>query len=218
MNRAIVPVLSAALLVVGLAGCSSADGADSRGGPGSGSAANPSDTGSTAALSAKERDELVFTREEEKLARDVYAALERHDGAFANIGQSEQTHMDAVGVLLTRYGVADPAAGRGPGEFSDRRLAELYVSLVATGQGSRLDALRVGVEIEELDIHDIEGAKVGLGHSDVAATYENLLRGSRNHLRSFYGKLLVAGGSYTPRHLDAAAFRAIVESPTERGP
>ncbi len=218
MKRWMVSVLAAALLTMGLAACSSADGGDGRDGQGSGAGAGQPAAGEGTPLTDKERAELVFTREEEKLARDVYAALSAHDGAFVNIGQSEQTHMDAIGVLLSRYGVADPAAGRGAGEFSDRRLADLYAALVAAGRGSRLEALRVGVEIEELDIHDIEQAKVGLGHSDITATYDNLLRGSRNHLRSFYGKLVASGGTYTARHLDAASFRAIVESPTERGP
>jgi hypothetical protein len=173
---------------------------------------------SQGSLSAAEREGLAFTREEEKLARDVYAALEHHDPSFINIGASEQTHMDAVATLLTRYGVADPAAGMGAGEFTNPDLQALYDALVERGAPSRLDALAVGVEIEELDIHDIEALKQTATHQDILKTYDNLTRGSRNHLRTYYGKLVAAGGTYEPKHLDVAEFMAIVESPKEKGP
>ena len=169
-------------------------------------------------LSEAERDGLVFTREEEKLARDVYDALDRHDPSFVNVGASEQTHMDAIKTLLDRYDVADPAAGRAVGEFSSPKLKGLHDALVAGGSPSREAALAVGVEIEELDIADIEAARRVVTHDDVLTTYDNLTRGSRNHLRTFHGKLVAAGATYTPKHLDAATFRAIVESPAERGP
>lgn len=170
------------------------------------------------ALSTAERDGLVFTREEEKLARDVYAALAGHDAAFVNIGKSEQSHMDAVATLLARYGVADPAAGTAQGQFTNATLQALHDQLVASGTPSRVAALAVGVEIEELDIKDIEALKTTTSHADIIATYDNLTRGSRNHLRSFYGKLVAAGGSYTPKHLDLATFDAIARSEMERGP
>lgn len=169
-------------------------------------------------LSAAEQDGLAFTREEEKLARDVYDALDARDTTFVKIGQSEQTHMDAIGVLLTRYGVADPAAGKGVGEFTNPALQALYDALVARGTPSLQAALTVGVEIEELDIRDIEKARPAVAHTDVLTTYDNLTRGSRNHLRTFYGQLVAAGGSYTPKYLDPAVFQAIVDSPIERGP
>lgn len=40
-------------------------------------------------LSSTESDGLVFTREEEKLARDVYATLEQYDSSFSNIRKSK---------------------------------------------------------------------------------------------------------------------------------
>lgn len=186
-------------LVVVFAGCGAAGGADQ------------------GSLSTAEQDGLAFTREEEKLARDVYDALDARDATFVNIKQSEQTHMDAIGVLLTRYGLADPAAGKGVGEFTNPQLRALHDALVAQGAPSLLAALAVGVEIEELDIHDIETARLTVAHADVLATYDNLTRGSRNHLRTFYGKLVASGGSYSPKHLDESTFQAIVGSPMERG-
>ncbi len=55
------------------------------------------------------------------------------------------------------------------------------------------------------------------GHSDVAGTYAQLTRGSRNHLRAFHGRITGAGASYTPVHLDQAAYDAIVTSAKETG-
>ena len=169
-------------------------------------------------LSAAETQSLTFTREEEKLARDVYQALESKDGAFTNIKSSEQTHMDAILTLLSRYGVSDPAAGKAVGAFTDQTLQKLHDDLVAQGNPSSLAALQVGVAIEELDIRDIEAARKSVTHTDVLNTFDNLTRGSRNHLRSFYGRVKALGGTYTPQYLDAATFQAIVDGPMETGP
>ncbi len=198
------------LVVVG--GCNAegaGDGAANGSGDGSGEGQGD--------LSTAEREGVAFVREEEKLARDVYAALEEHDDAFATIGDSEQSHMDAVEKLLERYDVADPAAGKEPGHFTNPVLQSLHDALVERGSPSRTAALAVGVEIEELDIADIEDLKEDVTHQDILQTYDNLTRGSRNHLRSFYGKLIDAGGTYEVKHLDQATFDAIVTSPVETG-
>lgn len=202
--NAVLCPLAAALLI----GCGSGDGGTS------GSAA----AGGQEVLSTAEYDGLVFTREEEKLARDAYTVLQAQDPSFSNIRASEQTHMDAIEMLLVRYAIPDPTAGKTAGEFTNSALQALYDALVARGLRSRVEALSVGVEIEELDIHDIESASEAVSRDDILDTYDNLTRGSRNHLRTFYNKLLAAGGSYTPRHLDAATFQAIVTSVAERGP
>lgn len=173
--------------------------------------------GSSEPLSASETQSLTFTREEEKLARDVYIALESNDATFSNIKNSEQTHMDAILTLLSRYGVPDPAAEKANGVFQNATLQKLHDELVAQGASSPLAALKVGVAIEELDIRDIEAAKASVSHGDITTTYDNLTRGSRNHLRSFYGKVKALGGAYTPQYLDAGTFQAIVDSPMETG-
>ena len=171
----------------------------------------------TEALSTSEAQSLAFTREEEKLARDVYVALEAKDPMFSNISSSEQTHMDAVFTLLSRYGLPDPASGKAGGEFEDATLQKLHDDLVARGSPSTLAALQVGVAIEELDVRDIEAARKSVTHGDILTTYDNLTRGSRNHLRSFYGKVKALGGSYAPQYLDASSFQQIVDSPMETG-
>jgi hypothetical protein len=64
------------------------------------------------ALSAAETSALIYVREEEKLAHDVYVTLYTQWGlpVFQNISRSEQTHTDAIKDLLDRYGLPDPAA------------------------------------------------------------------------------------------------------------
>lgn len=206
--------LGVVVLGLSLAGCGGGSGAGGEGGAGAMASAGAE---SSTPASTREREVLAFVREEEKLARDVYGALLSLDPVFTNIQRSEQTHMDAVLVLLERLAIPDPAAGAPPGAFQDARLQGLYDELVARGAASHLAALAVGVEIEELDIHDIEGMRAATTRTDVLTTLDNLTRGSRNHLRSFHARLTSLGGSYTPRHLDAAEFEAIVGSEMETG-
>ena len=102
-------------------------------------------------LNDAEKASLLFMREEEKLARDVYNALYAVWGqpTFQNIAASEQAHMDEVKLLLDRYGLTDPALD--PGKFTDANLQALYDQLVAQGSVSLADALKVGAAIEEID-------------------------------------------------------------------
>ena len=107
----------------------------------------------TSELSDDEIDGLLYMREEEKLAHDVYQVLYEKWGLtiFDNIATSEQRHTDAIKTLLDSYGLTDPAAGRDVGEFSDPALQALYDQLVEQGSQSLEDALLVGASIEEID-------------------------------------------------------------------
>jgi len=171
----------------------------------------------TSELSPSEAAGLRFTREEEKLARDVYGVMVASGPIFDNIGASEQKHFDAVGGLLVTYELDDPSAGLGPGVFQDPVLATLYAELVARGQPGGVAALQVGCAIEELDIRDLELALTEVTHADIAEVYESLVLGSRNHLRAFYSNVTAAGATYVPVYLDQATFDAIVTSPKEQG-
>lgn len=164
--------------------------------------------------------DLVFLREEEKMAHDVYVTLGQRWTlpVFANIQESEQRHMDAVLLLLESAKVADPAEGKGVGEFTNPELASLYAAFVAQGSASQLDALLAGATIEDYDLADLARSASAATDPVVLTVYANLAKGSRNHLRSFVRQIGVAGGSYEPQFLDAAAYQAIVSSPMERGP
>ena len=107
------------------------------------------------ALTAAEKEWMAFMREEEKVARDVYLVLGDLWGAkvFANIAVSEQRHMDSIKALLAKYGLPDPAAGKAVGEFTNPDLQAMYNQLVEQSSLSLVDALEVGVLIEETDIY-----------------------------------------------------------------
>jgi len=95
---------------------------------------------------------LLYMYEEEKMARDVYTALDAqwNQPTFQNIAASEQMHMDAIKTLLVRYGITVPMTEAGV--FNDATLQSLYNSLVSTGKKSISDALKAGATIEEVDI------------------------------------------------------------------
>ena len=172
----------------------------------------------TETLSAAEQSSLVYMREEEKLAGDVYARLGATWGLkiFTNISTSESTHTEAVRQLLLRYNVTDPAANLGAGLYTNATLQGLYTQLVAAGSVSLIEALKVGAAIEELDMLDINTHLKTVDNQDIKVVYDNLLKGSRNHLRSFYKTLLQQGGTYNAQYLAQAEFDAIVNSAMEK--
>lgn len=139
-------------------------------------------------LSPEEAAALLFMREEEKLARDVYTQLYALWGqpVFQNIAASEQAHMDEIKVLLDRYGLADPALD--PGQFTDPNLQALYDQLMAQGSLSVTDALNVGVLIEQTDIADLQVRLAQTDNADIQLVYTNLMNGSYNHLAAFSGE------------------------------
>lgn len=138
-------------------------------------------------LTEEEARELVFMREEEKLARDVYQHLNAKWNLriFANIARSEQRHFESVGAAIARYGIADPAAGTAPGVFVSEKLTALYNELIAKGELSIKDALEVGVLIEKVDIADLEQALKDTLKTDLKQLYGNLLTASLNHQEAF---------------------------------
>lgn len=150
-------------------------------------AALPARAQTTLPLTPDEVTWLKFMREEEKLARDVYRALYEkwNIRVFDNISRSESRHFAAVGVLLSRYEIADPADGLGPGVYSNPELTTLHTGLLQKGLLSLKDALEVGVLIEKHDIDDLEAALAKTERSDIKTVYANLLAGSLNHLESF---------------------------------
>ena len=143
-------------------------------------------------LSIEEEGTLLWMREEEKVARDVYIAMyelyKNNDlyqaKIFARIAASEQKHCDAIAKKLARYGIEDPTPTE-IGVFSIPELQTMYDTLKTQGEGSYLEALKVGVTIEEEDIEDLEAAIEETDAVPLEITYVHLLNGSENHLASF---------------------------------
>ena len=170
-------------------------------------------------LSDLEKQGILYMREEEKLARDVYLQLYDKWGvtSFNNISRSEQTHTDAMKSLIDRYNLDDPAEGRGLGEFTNKELQQLHDDLIKQGSQSEIDALKVGAAIEEIDILDIEMYIAQTDKSDIKLVYENLLKGSRNHLRSFVSVMQKRGIVYQPQYMTTEQYNEIVGSAIEKG-
>jgi hypothetical protein len=165
-------------------------------------------------LSADEAAALLFMREEEKLARDVYNALYATWGqqTFTNIASSEQMHMDEIKVLLDRYALTDSALAEA-GQFTNPELQALYTQLVAQGNLSLADALKVGAAIEEIDIRDLQTRMAQTDNADIQQAYTNLMNGSYSHLKAFTGTLLTqTGETYVPQYLTAEQYQTIISS------
>jgi hypothetical protein len=143
-------------------------------------------TPTVSALTPAEANAILFMKQEEKLARDVYKALHAQWGAaiFANIADSEQNHMNAIDGLIARYRLKDttPAVD---GEFTYEELQDLYQALIEKGGKSLTDALEVGVLIEVTDIEDLEAAIRTVKDRPIKNVFGNLLNGSYNHLAAF---------------------------------
>ena len=162
-------------------------------------------------LTDEEIASLQFMIEEEKMARDVYLEMNDLYGlkVFANISASEQRHMDAVLFLIDGYNVVNPASDE-RGVFVNETLAQLYTDLIAQGELSLEDALKVGALIEETDIVDLNSWLEKVENPNVEIVYASLLKGSTNHLRAFVRNLASLGIIYEPQVLDVDSYNAII--------
>lgn len=169
--------------------------------------------------STAEAQSLTFMRQEEQLAHDVYSvsATQYPQQIFVNIAAAETTHAAAVKLLLDRYQLPDPLAGLGSGQYLNSTIQALYTQFVAASAVNLVEALKVGVQIEELDIRDLTQQLTLVDNPDIVLVYQNLMQGSRNHLRSFMKVLTQQGGTYVPQYLSQTDFDAIVNSPMEAG-
>jgi hypothetical protein len=147
----------------------------------------PSAQAATPKITAAQKAQLIYIIQEEKLARDVYAALaaKGYSQKFGNITSSEQTHMNLVAGLLKTYGIANPTTGLKAGVFKDKTLTALYAKIMSTATKSSADAIAAGVLIEKTDIADIEKMLKLYTQADIKSVLNSLLSGSKNHLAAF---------------------------------
>ncbi|NPB08686.1 MAG: DUF2202 domain-containing protein [Aquificae bacterium] len=169
-------------------------------------------------LNPQEVESILFVREEEKLARDVYGELNNLYAAdtsvFGNIEPSEQTHMDMVEILIEKYSLEDPVAATGDqrGVFLNQEIQELYSTLVNCGLQGLKQALYVGAYIEELDIIDLSLRKSQSDNQDIGYVLSFLRAGSYKHLRAFSSAIENLGENYSPQILCEEDFQRIVSA------
>jgi len=169
-------------------------------------------------FSETELDILLHMKEEEKLARDVYTALYEKWGIriFSNISRAEYNHMNAVIMLLQNYGEEYTWEGE-PGKFSNSAFQELYGQLTAKGFESLEEAYKTGALIEDMDIKDLKESIDKVANENIKMVFENLLKGSRNHLRAFNRQIVKIGLTYSPVYITQEEFDQIINSPNETG-
>lgn len=170
-------------------------------------------------LTEKEKIDLIKMREEEKLAYDVYTTLYKKWGIniFRNIAASEKTHTDSIRYLIERYKLTDPVKEELVGVYSDDEFKKLFNELTAKGNESLVSALTIGATIEDLDIKDLQDSLNNTDNQDIINIYQNLSRGSRNHMRAFTKQLTKQGVSYQANYLTQKEVDDIINSPQEKG-
>ena len=171
-------------------------------------------------LFAFEETAVLYMWEEEKLARDVYLALAEtwQLPIFSNIALAEQKHMNLVWKLIETYGIVHSFTEDTPGVFPEGSpVTQLYIDFVARGAVSLVEALPVGVEIEDMDLYDLYEILEATENDHLELVFHNLAKGSRNHLRAFMRALEAQGGTYVPGpYLDVDTFNAILATDMER--
>ena len=170
------------------------------------------DGAALAALTAREKDGLLFIWEEEKAARDLYNGLYEKNNMtiFLDLVRSESSHMDQARSVMEKHGLDVPPDE--PGRFQNQTLQEIHDQLLAEGLQSDQDALTVAAVFEEISIVDLEKELSASQAEDVRTVYEGLLAGSRKHLRSYVSDLKDQGIEYQPRYLEGREFQKIVKS------
>ena len=176
-------------------------------------------------ITEAEAAHVLYMRQEEKLARDVYIALDGEylSAVFGNIAVSEQRHMDAIGRIIAAQGLDDPIADDALGVYAE--MAEddedvfgvLFTDMTEQGNTSYVEALKVGAYIEELDILDLLATLEDVENEYVARVFENLLRGSRNHLRAFVTALEGEGQTYASQLMTQEQYDGVFSGTVERG-
>ena len=167
-------------------------------------------------LTEADKDALLFMLEEEKLARDTYTLL--YDlwniNQFANIGNSEQSHMDAVINLLDAYMVDYSILPQG--EFLNSELQALYDQFALDGSLNTGNAFQIGATIEDLDIVDLQEYIDVTTNTTLIDVFSGLQCGSRNHLRSFINSIENNGNTYTPQFLSQEEYDSIINGEHEQ--
>ena len=138
-------------------------------------------------LTTTQKAQLKFLVEEEKMARDIYnfLATKVTTRKFSNIARSEQTHMNYIASLLTKYKQVKPTTGKAAGVFVNKDIQALYNTLTAEGAAGLLQAYGVGVKVEEVDIASLKELLAKAMPADVKAALDLLLAASYNHLEAF---------------------------------
>jgi hypothetical protein len=148
----------------------------------------PSDT---TPLTNTETAWVLFMREEEQLAHDVYSRYTEKYlvSVFSTIAGSETIHVAEVQMLMDRYRLVDHRIGNASAGYSDPLIRSLYTTFTAKGDVSQTAALEAGLAIEERDIADLDLGLANTTRADIIRVYYDLRRGSEDHKSAFLRQL-----------------------------
>ncbi len=174
-------------------------------------------TDNSPVLTQEEIQGLLKMREEEKMAHEVYSFMyEKWDFiVFKNIAESELRHTNSIKYILAFYNIDDPYK-EGVGNYTNPEFTKLYRDLVNESSKSFEKALETGAKIEDLDIADLNELMSTTKNTRILQMYENLVRGSRNHIRTLVNQLQMRGIQYTPKFLIQNKYDAIISSNMEK--
>ena len=145
---------------------------------------------------------LAYMWNEEKLAKDIYLALNEltPHRTLENIAtRSEVRHEAAVEDLVQKYDInitnlenyeirysEEELRALAPGQYAVPEIQELYDALYAKGSQSLQDALEVGCMVEVTDVDDLDKyIEIAAGREDLIETFDFLRSGSYNHYWAF---------------------------------
>lgn len=164
-------------------------------------------------ISDSEKSTILRMREEEKMTRDFYLAMNEkwNQKIFANIAENESYHMSQILLLIEKYKLNDPVAQTGDerGVYIDSSLQLEYNELIAAGNVSLKAALKAGAKMEEKDIVEIRNGIASTTSKEIAGTYKYLLQYSANHLNALVQNLEKQGVTYQPEFLDKTDYNNI---------
>lgn len=167
-------------------------------------------------FSKNDQESLLFMLEEEKLAHDVYSQLYEkwETRQFGNIKESEKMHMEKVKTLLDQNKIQYEILPIG--KFKNKNLQKLYYDLIAKGNISEIEALKVGATIEDVDIFDLKKLKKETENQQILSTYDFLECGSRNHLRAFNRGLSMNNSIYKAQYISTSEYAEILNTSQEQ--
>ena len=110
----------------------------------------------------------------------------------------------------------DPSINNNVNGLVKQGLVSLFDNLLTQGKLSALEALYVGAAIEEVDMLDLQQA-IGTADNDhIRRMYENLLSGSRNHLRTYIKQIEEQGENYEALFLSQDEIDAVMRPQSTR--
>ena len=173
-------------------------------------AASAATGAATGTLTTEQKYTIAYMWNEEKLAKDVYLALNAltPSQTLYNIATNSETQHEAsmqslaqkydINVFnLTDFSGGYDEAGMNAlaaGQYSIPEVQALYDQLYAKGSGSLQAALEVGCMVEVTDINDLDrDIQVVADHADIVQVFSFLRQGSYNHYWSFDRALKAIG-------------------------